>query len=100
MARAGLPPMAILQSATSEAARCLGLADASGTVTAGKQADLVVLDANPLTDITNTRRIHAVVTRGRYLGPQDRSRLLAEIEAAAQTPVGAPVRMPASCCYP
>ncbi len=97
LVRAGLSPMAALRSATSEAARCVGLAHRSGTVTSGKQADLVVLDADPLADIANTSRIHAVVARGRYLGPADRERVLAEVEEAAQEPVDAPV-MPLGCC--
>ena len=97
LVRAGLSPMAALRAATSEAARCLGLAHETGTVTAGKQADLVVLDENPLADITNVSRIHAVVTRGRYLGPADRRRVLAEIEAAAQESVEAPAT-PLGCC--
>ncbi|HUQ59444.1 MAG TPA: amidohydrolase family protein [Lentzea sp.] len=97
LVQAGLTPMAALRAATSEAARCLGLEHETGTVTPGKQADLVVLDANPLADITNVGRIHAVVSRGRYLGPADRTRVLAEIEAAAQEPVEAPVT-PLGCC--
>ncbi|ALG08888.1 amidohydrolase family protein [Kibdelosporangium phytohabitans] len=99
LVRAGLPPMAALQSATRDAARCLGLAHQAGTVTAGKQADLVVLDADPLADISNTSRIHAVICRGRYLGPRDRTRILAEIEADAKEPVDAPVAGPGSCCH-
>ncbi|MEV6239218.1 amidohydrolase family protein [Lentzea sp. NPDC051838] len=97
LVRAGLTPMAALRAATSEAARCLGLAHETGTVSAGKQADLVVLDADPLADITNVSRIHAVVSRGRYLGPADRARVLAEIEAAAQEPAEAPAT-PMGCC--
>ncbi|ANZ41765.1 amidohydrolase [Lentzea guizhouensis] len=97
LVRAGLSPMAALRAATSEAARCAGRAHESGTVTPGKQADLVVLDADPLADIRNTARIHAVVSRGRYLGPADRARVLAGIEEAAREPVGAPVT-PMGCC--
>ncbi|WP_153030706.1 amidohydrolase family protein [Amycolatopsis sp. YIM 10] len=83
LVRAGLPPMRALQSATRDAARFLGRQSTSGTVEPGKVADLVVLDEDPLADITNTSRIHAVVHRGRYLGPDERTRLLADIEKAA-----------------
>lgn len=100
LVRAGLSPMAALQSATRDAAQCLGRAHETGTIAVGKQADLVVLEADPLADITNTRRIHAVITRGRYLGPQDRTRMLAEIEAAAREPDEAPTATPDSCCHP
>jgi imidazolonepropionase-like amidohydrolase len=96
LVRAGLPPAAALRAATSEAARCLGLEHETGTVTPGKQADLVVLDADPLRDITNVSRVHAVVSRGRYLGPADRARILREIETAAQEPVEVPATM--GCC--
>ena len=41
-----------------------------------------MLDADPLTDIRNTRRIHSVVTRGRVISPAARQRMLAEVEAA------------------
>ncbi|MGH3240756.1 MAG: amidohydrolase family protein [Spirillospora sp.] len=83
LVRAGLSPMRALQAATQAAARCVGLERVSGTIAAGKYADLVVLDGDPLADIGNTRRIHAVISRGRYLGPADRERILAEIETAA-----------------
>ncbi|WP_219825306.1 amidohydrolase family protein [Nonomuraea typhae] len=86
LVRAGLPPMAALQAMTRDAARFLGRAATTGTVTPGKLADLVVLDADPLADIRNVRRIHAVMTRGRYLGPRDRERILAEVEKAARNP--------------
>lgn len=86
MVRAGLSPMAALRAVTSEAARYLGLERSSGTVTAGKFADLVVLDANPLDDIGNTQKIHAVVTRGRVIDRAQREKLLADVEAAAAQP--------------
>jgi imidazolonepropionase-like amidohydrolase len=84
LVRAGLTPMRALQAATRDAARYHGLEHAVGTVTAGKAADLVVLDADPLHDIRNVRRIHAVVTRGRYLSSADRTRMFSEIETAAR----------------
>lgn len=98
LVRAGLTPEAALQAATRDAARCLGLEHETGTVTPGKQADLVVLDADPLRDITNVARVHAVVSRGRYLGPADRTRILREIEVAAQEPSELP-ETPAGCVH-
>lgn len=65
--RAGFTPMEALQSATLGPARYLGLDQSLGTVEAGKIADLVLLDANPLEDIKNTRMISAVVLRGRVI---------------------------------
>jgi imidazolonepropionase-like amidohydrolase len=65
LVRAGLTPAAALRSATLGPAEYLGAADSMGTVAAGKVADLVLLDADPLTDIGNTRAVRAVVLRGR-----------------------------------
>jgi len=67
LVRAGLTPAAALRAATLDPARFLGAADSMGTVAAGKVADLVLLDADPLADIRNTQRIAAVVLRGRRL---------------------------------
>ena len=69
MVIAGMTPMQVIVAATRNSAEFLRLADA-GTLEAGKSADFIVLDANPLDDITNTRRISAVVLRG---APVDRS---------------------------
>jgi imidazolonepropionase-like amidohydrolase len=63
MVDAGLPPAQALAAATSRAAEYLGLAD-RGSLVAGKRADLLVLDASPLDDIVNTRRISRVFIDG------------------------------------
>jgi imidazolonepropionase-like amidohydrolase len=63
---AGLPPDAILRAATLHPAEYFGLEAHYGTVEAGKVADLVLLDADPLADIRNTQQIAAVVFNGNY----------------------------------
>lgn len=66
MSDAGLTPMEILLSATGNAARCLNLKDV-GTLEANKYADFIVLDDDPLADISNTRSISAVWIGGREI---------------------------------
>jgi imidazolonepropionase-like amidohydrolase len=63
MVAAGMTPMQVIVAATRNSAEFLNLADA-GTLQAGNSADFIVLDANPLDDIANTRRISAVYLRG------------------------------------
>ena len=74
--------MQTLQTATLNAAKFLGLED-TGTVERGKRADLVLLDANPLENISNTQKISAVVLNGRYFSRADLDNLLQEVERAA-----------------
>ncbi len=81
---AGLAPMAALQTATRNPAEFLGLLDSLGTIERGKIADLVLLDANPLNDIHNSRRVNAVVMGGRYLPKEMLTKMLAEVETAAK----------------
>jgi imidazolonepropionase-like amidohydrolase len=81
--RAGLSPLEALRSATIDPARFLGATDSLGTIAPGKLADLVLLDADPLADIGNTRRIRAVVANGRYLDRQALDELLATARRAA-----------------
>ena len=77
---AGFTPAEALRAATLGPASFLGIADKAGSVDVGKRADLVLLDADPLRDIRNTRRIEAVVLDGR---PLTRAALDALLAAAA-----------------
>jgi predicted amidohydrolase YtcJ len=63
---AGLTPYQALRAGTANAAEFVGVQDTRGTVASGREADLVLLDANPLTDIAYTRRIDGVMLRGRW----------------------------------
>jgi imidazolonepropionase-like amidohydrolase len=67
MVQAGLTPKQALVAATGDAARCLGLRGRVGTLEPGNWADFLVLSANPLADIRNTRKIESVWIAGRPL---------------------------------
>src|SRR2546426_2505354 len=68
LVNAGLSPLEAITAATRRGAQLLR-ADSLGLLTAGKVADLVVLNGNPLRNITATRNIAFVMTRGRLLRP-------------------------------
>jgi len=85
LVKAGLPPVAALQGATRNSAQFLGRAHEAGTVEPGKLADLVLLDADPLEDIRNTRRIAAVVANGKLYSGEMISNMLAQAERTART---------------
>ena len=78
----GMTPAEVLERATIRSARFLRIADSVGTIERGKVADLVLLDANPLEDIRNTRRIAAVVVRGAFYDAQGIKQLLEAVRAA------------------
>ena len=67
LAAAGMPTAAILEATTRVPAQWLGVARDRGSLAAGKRADLLLLDADPLADVANTRRLAAVVANGRTL---------------------------------
>lgn len=93
LVRAGLTPAEALRTATINPARALGLTASLGTVEPGKRADLVLLDANPLLDIANTRTIAGVVVNARYLDRRALDALLATAERVA-TPGSGPLHEP------
>jgi len=81
LVQAGLTPAEALRTATINPAKYFDMEKSLGSVDKGKMADLVLLDANPLTDINNTRKIVAVISGGRYLPKETLQKMLAEVEA-------------------
>jgi hypothetical protein len=73
---AGLTNLQVLQTATLNPAKFLYKEKELGTVTAGKLADLLVLDDNPLSDISNTQKINAVIVNGKYISKDEIKRML------------------------
>lgn len=73
---AGLSPYAALEAGTSSPARFFAQGDRFGTVQEGMQADLLMLDANPLDNVTNSRRIHGVMLHGHWLSREVLDELL------------------------
>ena len=80
---AGFTPLEALQTATLNPARFLNRQQDFGSVQAGRLADLVLLSANPLTDITNTRRIVGVLADGQYLSQADLAQLRKRLQQVA-----------------
>jgi imidazolonepropionase-like amidohydrolase len=89
LVRAGLSEMEAIEAATRRPARLVGLTD-RGTVETGMVADLVLLDADPLINIDNTRRIAAVVTEGRLTEREALKMMLADVERTAARWAGTP----------
>jgi imidazolonepropionase-like amidohydrolase len=76
--KAGFSPLEALQTATINPARFLGREKLLGTIEVGKRADLVLLDADPSTDIRNIQRIDAVVLRGKLVTKPTIERIVAK----------------------
>jgi len=81
---AGFTPMGALQTATSNPATFLGTEDRFGSITPGRVADLVLLTANPLDDIRNTRKINAVLANGRLFERPELDAIFAQVEVATR----------------
>ncbi len=86
LVEAGFTPLDALQAATINPARYLGMLDSLGTVEPGKFADLVLLTANPLQNIDNTRTIDSVFVAGKSIGRAQIDAMLARVEAIANAP--------------
>lgn len=84
LVNAGLSPLEALQSATVRPAEYFSLQDEMGTIDVGKKADMVLLEANPLDDIGNTKRISAVITKGKLLTRDDLNALVQSNQAESQ----------------
>ncbi len=80
----GLTPFEALQSATKNPAYFFNLQDEFGTIEAGKIADLVLLTANPLEAISNTKKIDTVILNGKYFSRSDLQRLLNKVRKQIQ----------------
>ena len=76
----GLTPYRALRAGTINVARFFGTADRTGTVAVGKEASLVLVDANPLDDVGNMAKISGVMVRGRWVTAAERDQMLARLQ--------------------
>ncbi|NGY05925.1 amidohydrolase family protein [Solimonas terrae] len=83
--KAGLTPLRVLQMTTLRGAEFLGRTATMGTVEAGKNADLVLLDGNPLESVQNLHRVYAVVRNGYYYSRQDLDALMSSVAASVES---------------
>jgi Imidazolonepropionase and related amidohydrolases len=82
LAASGLSPLEILQMTTLNGAQFLGREATMGTVDQGKNADLVLLDANPIADVANLDKISAVFLKDKYYSRVALDKLLSDVAAA------------------
>ena len=78
MVESGMTPLEVLRSATVGGARAMGLEAQAGEVAAGRLADLVILDADPLADIGNLAKVHRTIKGGVVYDPAELMRALGE----------------------
>jgi imidazolonepropionase-like amidohydrolase len=81
---AGFTPLEALRTATLNPAHFFNLEDQFGAIEPDKLADIVLLHANPIEDISNTQKIAAVISNGRYFSRQALDKLLAQVESSAR----------------
>jgi imidazolonepropionase-like amidohydrolase len=86
MVASGLTPYEVLVTGTRNPAVYFGTPDDFGTVAVGRRADLILLEANPLQDIANARRVAGVMVRGRWLPQQEIQQRLDAIAAEVRQP--------------
>ena len=82
MADAGMTPYEIVKSGTANVGEYFKAQDTFGTVAAGQRADLILVDANPLQNVTNMEKRSGVMVRGRWLPAAEIDARLAKIAAA------------------
>lgn len=75
----GLSPYRALRAGTINVAQFFGTTDRTGTVAAGKEASLVLVDSNPLDDVANMAKISGVMVRGRWITAAERDQMLAKL---------------------
>ena len=67
LVEAGIPPLEVIKIATRNGAQALGIEEDVGTVEPAKQADMIILSDNPLDDISNIKKIEAVINNGHFI---------------------------------
>ncbi|HSA95854.1 MAG TPA: amidohydrolase family protein [Acidobacteriota bacterium] len=88
----GLTPFEALRTSTTSPFEYLGESDRAGTIEVGKRSDLLLLDDNPLEDISAASKIAGVLIRGRWIGRDDIHKTMQEIAASFEAPGGSPTR--------
>ena len=78
----GLTPFEALRTSTTNPFEYLGEADRAGTIEVGKRSDLLLLDANPLEDVSAASKIAGVLIRGRWIGRKEIHETMREIAAS------------------
>jgi imidazolonepropionase-like amidohydrolase len=67
LVEAGIPPLEVIKIATRNGAQALGIEEDVGTIESGKQADMIILSDNPVDEISNTKKIEAVINNGHFI---------------------------------
>ena len=86
----GLTPFEALRTSTTSPFEYLGESDRAGTIAVGKQTDLLLLDENPLEDISAASKIAGVLIRGRWIGTEEIHKRMRELAASFAVPGGSP----------